>query len=136
MARSPLLTRTAILLLLASLIVLTPGCYAEATTGAVARTQYVPAHVETYPSEYYDGRTVYLIGDRWYYHDGVGWVYYRHEPEPLVRRRVVIHQAPVVREQTVVHQAPPARARHHYHRYEYKADPARHRAQHRAPSAD
>lgn len=125
--------------LLPLLGVLTPGCYAEATTGAAVRTEYVPAHIETYPHEYYEGRTVYLIGDRWYYHDGSSWVYYRHEPEVLVRRRVVIHQAPppVVREQTVVHEAPPARVRHHHHDHHHDApDPARRHAQHRAPSAD
>src|SRR5262245_42683168 len=102
MARSHLLTRAAFALLLPLLAVVTPGCYAEATTGAVVHTEYVPAHVETYPHDYYEGHTVYLINDRWYYHDGSTWVYYRQEPEPLVRRRVVIRQAPtVVREQTV-----------------------------------
>jgi hypothetical protein len=115
------------------LALLSSGCYAEATTGAVVSADYVPAHVEAYPREYYDGRTVYLIGDRWYYHDGGHWVYYRSEPEVLVRRRVVIHQAPpVVRERTLVHQAPPARHEH----YRYQADPTRRHAERRvAPPA-
>lgn len=149
MARSSRLTlrRTleAPLLLLA--VLATGGCYAEATTGAVVTTDYVPARVEVYPHEYYDGHVVYLIDDHWYYHDGAHWVYYRQEPEVLVRRRTVIHQAPpaVVREQTVVHEAPPAVEHertvvheappahvHHPHRW----DPERRHAERRAPRAD
>jgi hypothetical protein len=87
------------------------GCYVQARTGAVVTAEYVPAHVETYPSYHYDGRVVYLVGDRWYYRDGPHWVYYAHEPEVLVRRRVY------VREHGVVHRAPPAyphRHRHHH----------------------
>src|SRR5690349_745655 len=84
------------------------GCYAEATTGAVVRAEYAPAHVEVYPHEYYEGRVVYLVGDRWYYRDGPHWVYYVREPQPLVERRVIIRRARPVRESTVVHQAPPA----------------------------
>ena len=80
----------------------------------VATAEYVPPHVEVYPREYYGGHVVYLVDDRWYYQDGPRWVYYQREPEPLVRRRVVIrsaqvvHRAPAVREQSVLHQAPPA----------------------------
>ncbi len=91
------------------------GCYARAHTGAVVTAEYVPPQVEieSYPSYQYEGRVVYLVGDRWYYRDGPHWVYYAHEPDVLVRRRVY------VREQGVVHRAPPARphrhgpARHH-----------------------
>jgi hypothetical protein len=86
------------------------GCYAQARTGAVVTAEYVPPRVETYPSYQYEGRVVYLVGDRWYYQDGPHWVYYAHEPEVLVRRRVY------VREQGVVHRAPPAypHRRHHH----------------------
>jgi len=90
------------------------GCYAEARTDGVVAAEYTPAHVEVYPREYYDGHVVYLVGDRWYYQEGPRWVYYRREPEVLVRRRVVyrnaavVHRAPVVRERPAVHQAPPA----------------------------
>jgi hypothetical protein len=83
------------------------GCYARAHTGAVVTAEYVPPAVETYPSYYYEGRVVYLVGDRWYYRDGPYWVYYAHEPDVLVRRRVY------VREQGVVHRAPPARPHRH-----------------------
>lgn len=113
------------------------GCYAEASTG-VATTAYVPAHVGVYPQEYYDGHVVYLIGDHWYYNDGARWVYYRREPDVLVRRRTVIRQAPpVVRERSVVRAAPPAR---YYQarpapRYEYRQNPARRRAARPAPRA-
>jgi hypothetical protein len=110
------------------------GCYAEATTGGVVEAEYAPARVDMYPQEYYDGHVVYLVGDRWYYHDGPHWVYYRREPEVLYRHRVVVRQAPVahravVRERTVVHQAPASR---HY----YRAAPAGRRAErHEAPRA-
>jgi hypothetical protein len=94
------------------------GCYARAGTGAVVTAEYVPPRVETYPSYRYDGRVVYLVGDRWYYREGPHWVYYAHEPEVLVRRR--IH----VREQGGVHRAPPAYPRRH-------APPGRHRERRR-----
>ncbi|HEV8547538.1 MAG TPA: hypothetical protein VGQ57_00900 [Polyangiaceae bacterium] len=111
------------------------GCYAEAGTSAVVATDAVPAHYEVYPHEYYEGRVVYLIGDRWYYSDGPRWVYYEREPEVLVRRRVVIQQsAPVVRERPVVHQAPPAHRE--VHEYRYHEDPARRHAERRAPRAE
>lgn len=97
------------------------GCYARARTGAVVTAEYVPPSIETYPSYYYDGRVVYLVGDRWYYRHGPHWVYYAREPDVLVRRRIY------VREQGGVHRAPPAyprrhhppppRRRHHHHRH-------------------
>jgi hypothetical protein len=99
------------------------GCYARARTNAVVTAEYVPPRVETYPSYHYEGRVVYLVGDRWYYRDGPHWVYYVHEPPVLVERRVY------VRERGVVHEAPPAyprrhgpprhveRRRHHHHRH-------------------
>src|SRR3954454_4367227 len=72
------------------------GCYAEATTGA--EVEYAPpvANVEVYPHEYYDGRVVYLVNDRWYYREGPHWVYYRSEPPVLYERRTVIRTQPTV----------------------------------------
>lgn len=96
-------------LLIASVAGALSGCYAEATTGADVEYAAPGVDVEVYPHEYYDGRVVYLVGDRWYYRDGPRWVYYRTEPQPLYERRAVIRrQAPVVRERTEVRRAPPA----------------------------
>jgi hypothetical protein len=80
------------------------GCYARAAVEpAYVETTYVPAHVERYPSYYYEGRTVYLIEDRWYYRQPTGrWVYYRSEPPVLHRERLTIRQAPPAH----VHRAP------------------------------
>lgn len=99
------------------------GCYAEATTGAVVTAEYVPPRVETYPSYTYEGRVVYLVGDRWYYRDGPHWVYYVHEPPVLVQRRIY------VRDQGVVHQAPRAYPHRHAgppHRYQERRRHAPH----------
>lgn len=95
------------------------GCYAETRTRAVVSAEYVPPRVEAYPSYTYDGRVVYLVGDRWYYRDGPQWVYYVHEPRVLVERRIY------VRDRGVVHRAPSARPQRHY------APPARRRYQQR-----
>jgi hypothetical protein len=95
------------------------GCYARARVEpAYVETTYVPAHVHTYPSYYYEGRTVYLIDGRWYYRQPTGrWVYYRQEPPVLYRQRTVIRQAPPARprpsrptyyREAPVRQAPPA----------------------------
>jgi hypothetical protein len=105
------------------------GCYAEATTGAVVRAEYAPANVTIYPREYYEGRYVYLVGDRWYYRDGPHWVYYVREPQPLVERRVVLRRVHVhpVRESTVVHEAPPVRRHYRVERREDRRDSRRRR---------
>lgn len=105
-------------LVAAALCAALSGCYAEATTGADVEYAEPVANVEVYPHEYYDGHVVYLVGDRWYYHDGPRWVYYRSEPPVLYQRRVVVHEAPVVRERAEVRRAPPAPRR-------YSAPPAR-----------
>lgn len=72
------------------------GCYAAAEVEpAYVETTYVPAHVHAYPHYYYEGRTVYLIDNRWYYRHANGrWVYYRSEPPVLYRQRMTIRQAP------------------------------------------
>ncbi|HET9931673.1 MAG TPA: hypothetical protein VFQ35_13325 [Polyangiaceae bacterium] len=63
------------------------GCYARTQGYVVAEAP--PAYVETYPSYYYEGRTVYLVDGRWYTRDSGHWVYYRHEPPELYRYRSV-----------------------------------------------
>ena len=72
------------------------GCYARARVEpAYVETTYVPAHVHVYPSYRYEGRVVYLIDGRWYFHHPSGaWVYYREEPPTLYRYRTTIRQAP------------------------------------------
>ena len=71
------------------------GCVAslQADPGYV-EVSSVPANIEVYPHEYYEGRTVYLVNDNWYYRDGARWVYYSQEPAPLNQRRMYIQQAP------------------------------------------
>jgi hypothetical protein len=61
------------------------GCYA--TTDAYVDAEYPPVAIETYPHTYYDGQEAYLVGDRWYVHNGGGWVFYRTEPDYLYRYR-------------------------------------------------
>jgi len=77
-----------------TLVALSAGCYAEAG----ARPAYVeasaPAHYEVAPQTYYQGRTVYYVNDRWYARDRGRWVYYRNEPQPLVRQRTHVQRAP------------------------------------------
>ncbi len=38
---------------------------------------------DTYPSYVYNGRTVFLVGDRWYFQGDRGWAYYSNEPPGL-----------------------------------------------------
>jgi hypothetical protein len=86
------------------------GCYASAgasTQVDYVEADYVPARVEAYPRYDYAGRPVYLVNGRWYYRRGPGWVYYRHEPPVLYRRRVHVYQAP------------PAPSRHDARRHYY-----------------
>lgn len=70
---------------------LSSGCYARTQGYVVAEAP--PAYVETYPSYYYEGRTVYWVDGRWYTRDSGHWVYYREEPPVLYRYRTV-HVAP------------------------------------------
>jgi hypothetical protein len=100
----------------------TSGCYAEAhTRPAHVTATYVPANIEVYPRYRYEGRVVYLVGDRWYYREGPRWVYYRTEPQVLYRQRMVIHQAPPAPDRR--HRRPPR----HDHRDDYRD----HRDEHR-----
>ena len=89
------------------------GCYADARVEpAYVETTYVPAHVHVYPSYWYEGRTVYLIDGRWYFHHPSGrWVYYREEPPTLYRYRTTIRQAPPApaRRAADPYRAPPPR---------------------------
>jgi hypothetical protein len=57
----------------------------------------VPVNIETYPYTEYEGRRVYLWGDRWYYRSGNRWSYYRSEPETLRRYRATRQAAPPAR---------------------------------------
>jgi len=97
------------------------GCYARAQVEpAYVETTYVPAHVEVYPSYYYEGRTVYLIDGRWYYRHPTGsWVYYRTEPPVLYRQRISIRRAPPAPARPVApayREAPPREAPPAYYR--------------------
>ena len=62
-----------------------------------------PANLEAYPSTEYEGRTVYLVDDRWVYFDGSRWVRYASEPPELESRRATLQ-----RTRPYVQQAPPA----------------------------
>lgn len=74
------------------------GCGAWTVTtepvGVVTITSAPVADIEVYPNTVYEGRTVYLYDDRWYYRDGSEWRYYRQEPPPLAERRRHYHGAP------------------------------------------
>jgi hypothetical protein len=62
------------------------GCYGSSS--GFVEAEYVPARVETYPHAHYQGRVVYLIGDRWYVRNGGVWFYYPTEPSYLYRYRL------------------------------------------------
>lgn len=71
------------------------GCYAHARAEPVfVEADYTPVHLDIYPHTVYEGRVVYLVNDHWYTRDRGRWVYYRVEPTPLYRQRVVVRQAP------------------------------------------
>jgi hypothetical protein len=80
----------AFLLLLVGL--LSSGCYGRARGYAVAEGP--PVYIETYPSYYYEGHTVYWVDGRWYTRDRGRWVYYRSEPRELYRYRTHVRSAP------------------------------------------
>jgi len=83
------------------------GCVASLQAEPVyVEASDVPVNVEVYPHTYYEGRTVYLVNDHWYYRDGTRWQYYREEPAPLNRHRTYIQQAPPARRYVV---SPPDR---------------------------
>jgi hypothetical protein len=83
------------------------GCFAEAHAGypvAVAEVEVVgtpPLVIESYPSYYYEGRTVFMVDGGWYYNDGGHWNRYRREPEVLAVRRQYVQAAPRAREERV-----------------------------------
>src|SRR5450432_2911820 len=86
---------------LAALVVVASACYAEADAEPVyVDATVAPVDVEVAPQYYYQGRTVYYVNDHWYAHDGDHWVYYRTEPEPLIRHRVGVQRAPSAPERT------------------------------------
>jgi hypothetical protein len=66
---------------------------------------------ETYPRYVWNGRYVYLVGDRWYYRSPGGWAYFHSEPPGLYHHRHGYYSgygyaAP-----------PPYGAPHHYRRW-------------------
>jgi hypothetical protein len=67
------------------------GCLAHGSAYVEADA---PADIEVYPSTYYEGHTVYLVGDRWYVRDHDRWAYYSQEPAPLYRYRTHVQRAP------------------------------------------
>lgn len=69
-----------------------PVGYVEVTSAPVA-------DIEVYPQTVYEGRTVYLYNDRWYYRQGSSWRYYRQEPPPLVQQRQRFRTQPPPRHQ-------------------------------------
>ncbi|HEX7478273.1 MAG TPA: hypothetical protein VF331_10740 [Polyangiales bacterium] len=71
------------------------GCFASVGPDPVyVEADYIPPDVTIYPHTLYQGQVVYLVNDHWYYRDGPRWVYYRREPEVLVRQRTYVQQAP------------------------------------------
>ncbi len=62
------------------------GCTVQARPATYAVTS-APVAIESYPSDYYEGRQVYYYGDHWYYRDGGAWRYYHSEPTVLYQRR-------------------------------------------------
>ncbi|MGC4087868.1 MAG: hypothetical protein QM756_08225 [Polyangiaceae bacterium] len=125
-----------LVLLLAGLA--SSGCYAHAGARGYVVAESAPAYVETYPSYYYEGRTVYLVDGRWYTRDHGRWMYYRSEPRELYRYRTRVEVAPAApRYERRVEVAPPApryerRAAPPPRRYE-PAPPPRGIEPHRAP---
>jgi hypothetical protein len=90
------------------------GCYAHGRADAVwVEADYPPAQIDVYPHTVYEGRVVYLVNDHWYTRERGRWVYYRVEPEPLYRQRLVVQKAPPAPPR----HAPPrvVRERHRYH---------------------
>jgi hypothetical protein len=76
-------------------VIATPGCYAYADPDVgYADVTSAPVEIEESPSVYYEGRPVFLYGDRWWYRDGRGWRYYRREPAELHRQRPFARRVP------------------------------------------
>jgi hypothetical protein len=73
------------------------GCAAEVSAQpdpVYVTADTVPVNVETSPSVVYEGHPTYFVNNRWYYRNGSSWVYYRHEPQELVRQRSYVQRAP------------------------------------------
>jgi len=80
------------------------GCAAEVRTAhpvVTAQEDVVvdsaPVNVYAYPHTVYRGEDVYYVDGRWYQRRGPRWVYYRHEPQDLVRHRRHVEVAPPAR---------------------------------------
>jgi len=113
-------------------------CYARGHA-EFAEADYTPVHLDVYPHTVYEGRVVYLVNDHWYTRDQGRWVYYRVEPTPLYRQRVVVQQAPLA----PARHAPPKAARgrhderdrHHHDRHDDRRDAERVRERHNVHQA-
>lgn len=89
------------------------GCMAEVRgEPAYAEVDYAPDDIEVYPHTVYEGRTVYLVDDRWYYRRGPHWVYYTSEPPDLVRYRAHVNQAPRAPRHEYYERAAPSAPKH------------------------
>lgn len=94
------LARLVLPLLVATAGTTTSGCYVtarepEPVYATTEVTSAPVADIERYPHAVYEGRTVYLYRDRWYYRDGSRWQYYRNEPPTLIRHRNYVQSAPL-----------------------------------------
>jgi hypothetical protein len=100
-----------------ALVALASGCYAEADAEpAYVDATVPPVDVDVAPQYYYGGRTVFFANDHWYTRDHGRWVYYRHEPAELARRREMIRRSPRGPNRVIQREAPhraasPRRAR-------------------------
>jgi len=73
----------AIMVAAALLAVGSLGCFATVSGPASVAYDNGYYDYESYPRYTYFGRTVYLVGDRWYYQDRGAWNWYRSEPAGL-----------------------------------------------------
>lgn len=68
-----------------------------APIGYVETTAAPIADIDLYPSTIYEGRTVYLYGDRWYWREGSRWRSYDREPRALAPYRERLRRQPPMR---------------------------------------
>lgn len=113
-----------------------PGCYAQAQPPVVsAGIGFSPAYIDTYPSYWYGGRTVYLVDGRWWFRDRGRWSYYSREPRTLYRQRMYIQQAPRAPSRRYAPGAvPPRSSRPPATRPQHRAPPAQRAPSPRAPA--
>ena len=73
------------------------GCYVHTRSEpAYVETTAAPVEYDAYPQTYYEGHTVYYIGNRWGWREGGRWRYYDNEPVVLRHHReTYVRRAPV-----------------------------------------